>query len=186
MRIGSWASVLVLASTAWTACTERPAPSHAPPAAAEASVASAVTENGRTQLTLQIGSARTTVALDRDATVAADAVPRVNVLASVPGRAIVVVDIYPSAAGGMSYCQAGEEAFLRVIAISGQTAAARHDVKIASCRDNLELADPGLDWDMRTNTVQIHWLMGPSRKDETRKLGIRPDGSVETHDGGRP
>ena len=178
MRIAFWASALICASAA---CSERPSQSKAPAVAAGdvASVASAATENGRTQLTLQIGSARTTVALDRDATVAEEAPPRVNVLASVPGRAIVVVDTYPSVAGGMSYCQAGEESFLRVIAISGQTATRRHEIKIASCRDNLELADPGLEWDMRANTVQIHWLMGPAKQEETRKLAIRPDGSVE-------
>jgi hypothetical protein len=176
MRIACWVSVFVCASSACADSSTRP---KAPPAAPEAVVAGAVAEQGRTRLTVQIGDARASVILDRDATVAPDAAPRVDVVAKVPATAIVVVDKYASMAGGLSYCQAGEEAFLRVISTTGGTPVKQYDMKVASCRDNLELADPGIEWDSAHSTLRVHWLFGPNGKEEERRLAIRPDGRVE-------
>ena len=177
MRIRYWASILICASSA---CADRPQRSNATTTLAEATVASATAEHGRTRLVLQLGNVRDSVALDRDATVAPEAPPsRVNIIARMPGTAIVIMDTYPSLAGGLSYCQAGEEAFLRVISTFGQTAAKRYDMKVGSCRDNLELADSGIEWDASGATLRVHWLRGPSGKEEKRHLAIRPDGRVD-------
>jgi hypothetical protein len=79
----------------------------------------------------------------------------------------------------MSYCQAGEELFLRVVSVSAATALETSTTKIASCRDNLELGDRGVEWDPATSTIRIHWLSGPEQKPEVRTLRIGADGRAE-------
>jgi hypothetical protein len=104
--------------------------------------------------------------------------PKVDIVADIPGRALVVTDTYPSLPGGLSYCQAGEEQFLRVISTANGGAAGTFVTKLASCRDNLELADPGLQWIPQSSTLRVHWLSGPSGKVEDRTIVIASDGSA--------
>jgi hypothetical protein len=73
-------------------------------------------------------------------------------------------------------CQAGEERFLRVIAFEGDRPLESITTKIASCRDDIELGDPGLEWDASTATVRINWLAGPTGVPEVRTIRIGPDG----------
>lgn len=184
MRIACWASALICASSACVGSSNR---ATVPERAIEPVVAESVADHGRTRLVLRLGNAQSTVMLDRDATVAADAGPtRVDTIATIPGTAIVLVDKYPSIPGGLSYCQAGEEAFLRIISTNDGTATKRYDTKIASCRDNLELADPGVEWDANRRVVRVHWLAGPGGKEEERQIGIQPDGRVEVAPGKIP
>jgi hypothetical protein len=176
MRIASWSSVVFCLSAA---CS-RPAQPPPPTTAVATTVASATAEQGRTRLVLQRSSAQQTVMLERDDTVAAETAPsRVALLASVQPSAIVVVDTYPSVAGGLSYCQAGEEIFLRVISVAGDAPRVTYGTKAGSCRGNLELADPGIAWDAATSTVRVHWLTGPSGKEEVLRIIIHPDGRAD-------
>jgi len=118
----------------------------------------------------------------RDATVSPKAQPTgVNVVGEIKGGAIILVDTYPSIPGGMSYCQAGEEQFLRVISISKKTAKETFCVKITSCRDNIELASPGIEWLPESSTLRIHWLLGPTVKGipENRSIRIGADGKPD-------
>jgi hypothetical protein len=119
--------------------------------------------------------------LERDDTVAAGAAPdNLRVVGEVRKSAVVLVDTYPSKPGGLSYCQAGEERFLRVISLEGKLRETLR-VKLASCRQNIELASPGIEWNAETSTLSIHWLLGPSgnEKSETRVYKIAGSGSAE-------
>ena len=119
--------------------------------------------------------------VERDATVAEGANPSsVKLVAEIPGAALLLVDTYPSIPGAMSYCQAGQEAFLRVVAISKRPVETYH-IKLESCRDNIELASPGLNWTPETRTLDIHWLSAPGSAGQpgNRRLKIRPDGKME-------
>jgi hypothetical protein len=49
--------------------------------------------------------------------------------------------------------------------------------KIASCRQNLELAEAGVEWQPATATVRIHWLASPSGSPEVLSFAIGPDGN---------
>ncbi len=90
------------------------------------------------------GSAKASVTVKRDGTVAAEAgPPNLKLIAEIAGSAILLTDTYPSRPGGLSYCQAGEEQFLRVFTISDKRPVETYQVKLASCWDNLELASPG-------------------------------------------
>jgi hypothetical protein len=177
-RIACSASI---ATVLFSSCGSAP---HPPATETPATIASTNVENGRTRLVLQIGNTSGSLTLERDATVAPDAPPiRVEIVANVPRSALVAMDTYPSRAGGLSYCQAGEESFLRVITTATGTPMESYETKVASCRDNLELADPGVEWDARTTTVLVHWLRGPGGAEETRRLVIRSDGRTEIASG---
>lgn len=120
------------------------------------------------------------VSVSRDATVAAKSEPStVKVIAHIKPSVIVLTDSYPSIPGGMSMCQAGEERFLRVLS-AAKPARETYHLKLESCRDNLELASPGLEWKEDSSTLVIKWLPGPGTKGkpEQRTLQIGPDGAV--------
>jgi hypothetical protein len=109
-------------------------------------------------------SRRPRVVLEHDATIAKGVPPStLKLIAEVPGSAILLTDTYPSLPGGLSYCQAGEEQFLRVITTSGRRPIETYHIKLASCRDNIELAQPGLTWSPTTKTLDIHWLTRSSQ-----------------------
>ena len=176
MRIACWVSLLLAATGA---CTGTPRGSDLAPAA-EAFVAGGRTEGGRTLLELRVGDDHRSVMLERDDTVAPETAPdSIETVAKVRGAAIVIIDTYRSRAGGMSYCQAGEERFLRVISTVGQGATVRYGAKVGSCLHNLELADPGVVWDATTATLHVHWLLGPNGKEDERTIAVRPDGRAE-------
>jgi hypothetical protein len=118
------------------------------------------------------------VDVELDDTVAAGSAPsRVEVIGELPQRAIVLIDRYPSVPGGLSMCQAGEESFVRVVAIAGPPRVS-FTAKIGSCLQNIELADPGLEWRSDTATLRIEWLASASGMPEVRQLRVMADGTV--------
>lgn len=106
------------------------------------------------------------------------AASEVQVVASIKGTAVVLVDSYPSIPGGMSLCQAGQERFLRVVALSKRPAQETLRVPLESCRDNIELKSGGLEWNAEAATLKVRWLSGPSVPQQpeelTWQLGERP------------
>ena len=152
------------------------------PAAPAASVSTNhLVAHGKTRLDIRtpVGT-RHKLWLTRDATVARRARPTaVEVVGELKATAIVLLDTYPSVSGGsMSYCQAGEERFLRVISIVKPLPRETFRVKVVSCRDNVELASPGIEWQPASATLRIHWLQGaaPKGMPEERTLVIGRDG----------
>jgi hypothetical protein len=120
--------------------------------------------------------------VDRDATVPPNAAPtNVELIGEIPNKTIILSDSYASVPLGMHYCQAGEERFLRIFTLTSGSVHQTLQVKLASCRDNIELADPGLRWNPATATLQIHWLQGPSDKGkmENRTIHIEESGKPE-------
>jgi hypothetical protein len=181
MRTVFWASsALLLAS-----CSQKSGPAQAPaPDAAPAAATSiqASVENGETRLDIHAGSGKTYVVhVKRDDTVAPESEPTsVNVIGEIKNTSIVLTDTYPSIPGGMSYCQAGEEQFLRVISIAKEPATESLQVKAGSCRGNIELASPGIEWAPESSSIRVHWLLGPKgdSQPEERTIHIGPDGSA--------
>jgi hypothetical protein len=139
------------------------------------------TDDGRTRLELRRGSAGAAVVMiARDATVEPAAEPSgIDVIGEVPGVAVAVADRYPSTPGGLYFCQAGDERFLRVLSLAGAPAQTM-SLKVASCRDNLELSEPGLEWVAATSMLSVHWLTGPSGAPEVRTFQIGSDGAAHT------
>jgi len=188
MRTASWVSGLLIACLSFADCNRKPNPPRNDTPAATTTAASGparVTgsgvQGGETVVDVQVSGGRSIrLVLPRDATVGPETAPeRTTVVGEVPGTAIVLTDTYSSLAGGMSYCQAGEEQFLRVVPLAQ---GAPHDlatIKLASCRENLELADPGVDWIAPSRTVRIHWLSGPGGRPEVRDVVIGADGRVQ-------
>ena len=50
-------------------------------------------------------------------------------------------------------------------------------IKLASCRQNIELTDPGVEWLEASSTLSVHWLLGPSTRAQaegmTLRIGVR-------------
>ena len=174
MRTRFWANLLLAGSLASSSAETLKLPS-----GKELSYSAG---SGCTNLVVpRTGKGVSKVCVPRDSTVAQDASPTaVKVVAEIPNVAIVVRDTYDSIPNGMSYCQAGQEVFLRVIAVKGKQAKETYQQKVASCRQNLELADPGLRWSGDSKTVTIHWISSPEGigKPETRSLTIENSGQV--------
>jgi hypothetical protein len=119
------------------------------------------------------------VDVETDATVASGTAPRrVEAIGELPGRAVVIVDRYPSVPGGLSMCQAGEESFVRVIALTTAPPRVTFSAKIGSCLQNIELAEPGLEWRADAATLRIDWLANAAGMPETQELVISSDGRV--------
>jgi len=148
---------------------------------------STTSSNGETKLVLafpqrESKSAPLAITLDRDETVAARS-PLVafRLIGEVGQGAVILSDTYRSKSGGLSYCQAGEEQFLRVLSISPQRAVQTLRFKLASCRENVELDDPGVEWNPHTAILKIHWLAAPGGRleSEDRTYVITGDGRAE-------
>jgi hypothetical protein len=135
----------------------------------------------QTRLTISAaGKKSQRVFLARDSTVAAKSAPSdVRIVAEFPGKVLILVDTYPSIPGGMSYCRAGKESFLRAVAIAGTPPKETLRIKLESCLQGIELTGPGVEWDPASATLRIHWLTGPSQKDKPEERTIRfgPDGA---------
>jgi hypothetical protein len=119
------------------------------------------------------------VNVERDSMVSQKAQPATaQLVAEVADKALILTDTYPSVPLGLSYCQAGEERFLRVITLADGRAREALRLKLASCRDNIELADPGFEWNGDSGTLRLHWLQGPANKGkpEERTIHIGADG----------
>jgi hypothetical protein len=121
-----------------------------------------VTQSGGTLVEirpLRGGGAKMQVLLKRDETVApASRVQSFQLLGEKAGGVYVISDGYASQSGPMSYCQAGKEQFVRVLARREDSKAGLHQtfsLKVASCRSNLELGPAGLAWDGNTSTLLV-------------------------------
>jgi hypothetical protein len=81
----------------------------------------------------------------------------------------------------MSYCRAGEERFLRIVSFSRETALETFQVKPESCRENIELASPGMDWHPESSMLSIHRRQGPHKMRKSAELTLRigADGKPE-------
>ncbi len=138
---------------------------------------------GKTKLEIRTPEgARYSLRVERDATVSSGIAPSgLELVGEIRGRAIIFIDTYPSLPGGLSYCQAGEERFLRVISIARKPAVETFRVKVESCLQNIELASPGAEWFPESSKLVIHWLQGPegTQKPAELTLGIRTDGWPE-------
>jgi len=96
----------------------------------------------------------------------------VQVVAEI-GSSLVIVDTYLSRPGGGSYCQAGQERFLRILRLDDGVPQETVRLKLASCWQNIELADPGLQWSPNDSTLRISWLFGPTTKLKSEELTLR-------------
>lgn len=158
-----------------------PAMASEPPASDSLAV-SAKDKGAHTLLTLQGKDGhKYKLSLQRDHDVAVrNALIGVELAKALDDETVAVIDTYNSLPGGAHYCQAGEERFLRVISLAHKPAQVMWSLKIASCRQNLELAEPGLVWHDGPASLTIVWLSGPSApgKSESRSYAIAADGKV--------
>jgi hypothetical protein len=116
-------------------------------------------------------AAKTQVLLSRDETVApASPVQAFELLAEKPSGVYVVTDRYTSRPGPMSYCQAGQEQFVRVLARS-RGLRETFSLKVLSCRSNLELGPAGLSWDNASSTLTVDGA-------EPKRYRVADDGLV--------
>jgi hypothetical protein len=102
------------------------------------------------------GGVKTQILLPRDETVAAASpVAALELLAEKPGGIYVITDRYASRPGPLSYCQAGEEQFVRVL-VRARGLRETFSLKVQSCRStNLELGPTGLSWDSESSTLTV-------------------------------
>jgi hypothetical protein len=108
-----------------------------------------------------------------DGTVAPGSAPTdVKVVGELEGT-LLIVDTYGSIPGGMAYCQAGEESFLRVVSTASEIPEETSRVKLNSCRQNIELGSPGLEWQPSTSTLRLQWLSGPGPRGAPAELTLR-------------
>lgn len=135
------------------------------------------TRAGKTRFEVHVGTkVRHVLVLSRDAMVSPSAAPSsVKVVAEMKGPTLILIDTYPSVAGGMSLCKAGEERFLRVLAMSGKQPKETLRIKLESCRENIELAAPGIVWQAPSSTLNLDWLQGPMQKGMPESRVIRID-----------
>jgi hypothetical protein len=100
----------------------------------------------------------------------------VELVASAWSKTLLIQDTYASRPGPLSMCQAGQESFLRVVRLAPLEEVL--SLKLASCRDNIELASPGLEWHADTATLKIHWLSDVNHIVQERSLQIGRDGTI--------
>jgi len=99
------------------------------------------------------------VELNLDTSVMPGSTPALAVVAELDDGVIILEDSYPSRPGGLSFCQAGSERFVRVLKLTRPPAQTLR-VKTESCLDSLDLDDPGIVWNAEAKALEIHWLDG--------------------------
>ncbi len=109
--------------------------------------------------------------LELDETVASGSRPALVLVGETGDGIVIVEDSYYSHAGGLSYCRAGREEFLRVLNLN-KPAKETLRLKLNSCLQNLELDDPGLLWSPESQVLEIRW-----RRDHVR-YQLTPNGHV--------
>lgn len=172
MRITFWASLLLVLCAFQTAQADDAVPGRSNPAA--------VRTAAKSWAPLEVQSPSGThysVWVVRDASIPVGATPdNIEVVAEIGKRGLIFIDSYPSISGGMSYCQAGRERFLRIASIARKLAVETFHVKLESCRDDIELASAGIEWLPESATLRIHWLQGPAGlgTPEVRSIHIGP------------
>jgi hypothetical protein len=119
-------------------------------------------EHGRrgTSVTLPVtGGTRARLPLDVDAVSVVGRASSVREVARTEAF-LVIVDTHPSRRQGMRRCQAGEERFLRLIALKPSPREWQR-IKLASCVDTIEPAEPDVTWDRAGGVLSVRWLSGP-------------------------
>ena len=173
MRISFWVSLLIVA-------TGLSAPAQGPVPLASGKLLTSAASGDRTVFSIpKPAGGKFKLSVSRDTTVAKGARPvSVKLVAEIPNSILIVSDVYSSISGGLGYCQAGKETFLRVISISGKLPVETFRVNLESCRENIELASPGVNWRAQSRTLEIHWLSAPGSvgKSEDRAVIIGPEG----------
>ncbi|RZM17797.1 MAG: hypothetical protein EOO88_42395 [Pedobacter sp.] len=117
----------------------------------------------------------------RDSTVSPISNPtKVKIVGEVKDLALIVLDTYPSIPNGMSFCQAGQESFLRVISLTSKRPVETFKVKLESCRDGIELSADGVVWIPESSSIRVHWMVSPYLvgQPEMRVFKIGIDGQV--------
>ena len=124
--------------------------------------------------------AASTVPLQLDDTVDHGTAPALKLVGELGSTVLIIEDTYYSRSGGLSECKAGKEQFLRVIAL-GQPNRQTLMVKLASCQQNLELADGGVNWNAQEGSLEIHWLSSPAASSKTiyAKYLVSKDGAAK-------
>lgn len=177
MRTVSWASLLAIITFASAQAQD----SIALPDGGTLSYA-AIGAKTRFEIRTKAGKAYVLSVL-RDGTVPVNAAPtKVDVFGTIQGLAFILADTYASIPGGMSYCQAGEERFLRVFSIARRPARETFRIKLESCRQTVELANSGLNWEPARATLQLNWLQGPSAQggSQSQEITFDAEGGVRT------
>jgi hypothetical protein len=105
-----------------------------------------------------------------DDKVARNGADGVEIVAEV-GPSLIFIDSYYSVPGGMSYCQAGHERFLRVVTFGPPQPEEVLRLKLESCWQRIELEDP-VKWSAETRTLHINWLFGPLARDPPEEFTI--------------
>jgi hypothetical protein len=169
MRLEFWASALVLLVIVSCAAAQGPA------AVSGRNSISYSAEGSKSRIEIRTpDGARYIVRVERDSTVYPNVEPsNVTEVGEVTGSAVILIDTYPSIPGGLSYCQAGEGRFLRIISISKKGARETMRVKLGSCRDNIELGSRGIEWLPKSSTLHIDWRSGPTTKRKPEELTVR-------------
>lgn len=174
MRIVYLASAILLACAVATPQSRKPRGSQA------ASITAAVRQS-QTQLVIRTRAGRRySLLVSRDSTVSTAVKPKeVRIIGDIDEQTIIVKDVYPSIPKGMSFCQAGEESFLRVISLTAKPPRETLKLKLESCRESLELDSEGIEWKPETRTLRIHWLTGPGGNGapEVREINLNSKGS---------
>ena len=133
-----------------------------------------------TRLEIQTpGRARHILRVKRDDTVRSGAEPiEVKLVGGVRNAAIILTDTYPSIPGGLSFCQAGRESFLRIVSVAGRTPVETFRVKLASCHEDFMPAASGVEWLPKSATLRLRWLQGPRNAHKPMRLTLKigPDG----------
>jgi hypothetical protein len=100
------------------------------------------------------------IALNPDQTVAPKSPVELKLLSEVGKQGMIFSDAYASKPGSMSYCQAGQEEFLRDLTVETRMREKLH-LKLRSYIASLELASPCAVWKPESSALEIHWLSGP-------------------------
>jgi hypothetical protein len=156
-------------------CAGAPSPAIAPPQGGPRPSAPTHVDNSHPDSTRQIVEVATPrgktirVPVGGDEYVRRDAGVHVEVLAEIDSSLVVIVT-YLSRPGGGSYCQAGQERFLRVLRLERDIADVTLNLKLVSCWQAIELADAGLEWSTVQSSLRIRWLLGPTSRMQPEEL----------------
>jgi hypothetical protein len=91
------------------------------------------------------------------------------------GKVYIVTNSYRSRPGPMSYCQSGEERYIRVL-VRGSRLRETFSLKVQSCRENLEVSGEGIRWDSAASRLSID-SRGP-RAQAARSYRVDAQGAV--------
>jgi hypothetical protein len=155
MRIASWNNWTLIAALVAVATQALPAAAQQHPELRleRGRIASNLLLSGAEGASLRVPLVTDATALPRSAT-------SVREVGRVPGRYLVIIDTHASRPQGMRRCQAGEEVWLRVISL-GDTPREWQRIKLASCLDNIEAAEPPVSFNAASGTLEIRWIAGP-------------------------